>query len=75
VEGRARYSAEVKRAVGIELKGKGRLRRGELARWAGMLEASPRKLRKWRDQAKDCPAMGRPRHAQESSRPGPSAAP
>ena len=51
--------------MGRLLKTKGKLRRGELALYARLLEVSARTLRKWRAQAETCPCMGRPRHAQE----------
>ncbi|MCI0669473.1 MAG: hypothetical protein L0Y64_03320 [Myxococcaceae bacterium] len=55
---------EVRVQVGRLLAAKGTLRRGELALYAQVLAVSPRTLRKWRDQAEDCPVMGRPRHAE-----------
>ena len=50
------------------LRKKGRLRRGELACYARLLEVKARTLRKWRDQAEDCPLLGRPRHDKETWR-------
>ena len=54
--------------MGRMLRARGRLRRGELALYAGLLQVSPRTLRKWRDQATDPPVMGRPRLAAETWR-------
>jgi len=50
--------------VGRLLARRTRVRRGELALFAEVLEVSPRTLRKWRDQAGSCPAMGRPQLAE-----------
>ena len=60
-----RYSAEMRALVGSLLAAREKPRRGELALFASILVLSPRTLRKWRAQAGNCPAMGRPRHAQE----------
>jgi transposase InsO family protein len=54
--------------VGRLLAARVKPRRGELALYAGVLVVSPRTLRKWRDQAGDCPLMGRPPHAEETWR-------
>ena len=54
--------------MGKLLSQKGKLRRGELARYARLLEVNVRTLRKWRGQADRCTVMGRPRHAQSTWR-------
>ena len=59
---------ELKVAVGRLLATQGRPRRGELVLYAEVLDVCPRTLRKWRDQAEDCPIMGRPQLAEETWR-------
>jgi len=54
--------------VGRLLAARVKPRRGELALYAVVLKVSARTLRKWRDQAGDCPLMGRPPHAEETWR-------
>ena len=54
--------------MGRLLRQKGRLRRGELALYARLLDLKVRTLRKWRDQADRCPVMGRPRLDRETWR-------
>lgn len=58
----------MRKAVGQALSARERPPRGELRCWAALLEVSPRTLRKWRDQAEDCPVMGRPQLAEETWR-------
>jgi len=59
---------DLKVGVGRLLAARGRPRRGELVLFAEVLDVSPRTLRKWRDQAEDCPMMGRPQLAEETWR-------
>lgn len=50
--------------MGSLLAARGKLRHGELGPLARLLDVTPRTLRNWRDQAGNCPVMGRPRHAE-----------
>ena len=51
----------MRQGVGLALKVRERSPRGELRRWAALLEVSPRTLRLWRARAAAPPVMGRPR--------------
>lgn len=57
---------ELRVQVGRLLAAREKPRRGELGLYADVLMVAPRTLRKWRDQAGDCPLMGRPPHAEET---------